>query len=384
MKTTLLLGSGVSLYSDIPGLSAITKSLLNDKNIGKGTDLNYYYNGHLGYTIQEYLNGYVERCQQLMNHVSSIIERFHKHVGSESTANYEEIYYLLRQIQDSYHHEFENPATISLIEELLSETTWSVSEFKDVVVESCRFIESIVWQAIDKTIHKTSQFNIIHDLIREGNLDTIISLNHDLVLEDWLKTNGIQYDDGFHMTDLKFPEWTGYKNQPGDLKVCKVHGSIDWFEFRINRATNFDNLIKVPRNHYVELLYQTDSWLKAPNSGKPSILIGTFNKMLGYLSDIYEILFNEFKSVIEASEMIIISGYGFGDKGINTRLMHWLYQAKSRKMIIIHPNLDSLIENSRGSFKLNISSGNHKHPKVEIIEKPFEEVTIDEISKASL
>lgn len=101
--------------------------------------------------------------------------------------------------------------------------------------------------------------------------------------------------------------------------------------------------------------------------------------MLGYLSDIFETLYDAFKIKLKESNILIISGYGFADKGINTQLSYWLNHESSYKMIIIHPYKDELIKKSRGNFRLNLMNERSKHPKVELIEKKFEEVTIEEI-----
>jgi len=352
---------------------------LNSKRIGRHSDQNYYFEGYLGFRIQGYLQEYVVSCQQLLNLVASKVERFYDHIEFEHTPNYEDIYYVLRQIKDSYLLEFENPAVISLIDELFADTKWEKKKFKETINEAIRLIESIVWQSIDISIEKSSQFDLINSISTHLNLDTILSLNHDLVLEKWLQSKGIVFDDGFHIDNKKLPEWKGFKNEKGILKLCKVHGSIDWFDFQIENPNSYRNLVKLPHNHYAETINGIDGSFKYPNSGTPSILIGTFNKMLGYLSGIHELLFEELKSEINKSEIIIVSGYGFGDKGINTRLLHWLYQDYSKKMIIIHPDRASLIENSRGSFKNNIMPSQSKHPKVELIEKKFEDVEIEEI-----
>jgi hypothetical protein len=381
MKTTLILGSGVSYYSGIPGIGAITDSILTAENIGKHTDLNYYFEGYLGYTKQNYLQHHLTTCQNLIRLIIENIDNFYTHINFVHQTNYEDIYYVLRQINDSYYLEYENPALIKLIEFLLNETKFNLTNFKEAIQESIRFIESVVWQSIDKSELISNQYDIISDLIKHFGLDTILSLNHDLVLENWFDSNNIKYDDGFHYDNKKLPEWKGFNNNKDEIKLCKVHGSIDWFDFRIVKPHTYDNLVKVPRNHYPELTNQIDDSFKAPNGGRPALLIGTFNKMLGYLSGIHELLFEELKSAIKSSELIIIAGYAFADKGINTRLTNWLIHDNAKKMILIHPNKNNLINKSRGSFKINIMTKKEKHPKVELIEKKFEEIEIEEIKK---
>jgi hypothetical protein len=382
MKTTLIIGSGVSYYSDIPGINLITDTILNSKKIGKGTDTNYYLDGYLGYGRQPYLDSWVTKSQKLICLIKINIDNFYKHIDKEHTTNYEDIYYVLRQITDSYYYEYENPSILKLIEYLLEEMQINSKELKELADESTRFITCIAWQSIDKSNPTFNQFDIIKDLIGNCKLDTILTLNHDLVLDNWLLQNDIAFDDGFYITDKKkLQEWIGFKNDESKIKLCKLHGSIDWFNFRISSQRTYDNIVKIPRKVYAERVYSIDESFQFPINSRPEILIGTFNKMIGYLSGMFEIMYDELKSSILNSEIIIISGYGFGDKGINIRLTHWLWRSKAKKMIIIHPNKAELIKNSRGSFKINILNDHYIHDKVVFIENKFEDVDIDEIKK---
>lgn len=380
MKTTLIIGSGTSYFSKIPGLTSITDFLLESTAVGRHSDMNYYILGKYGYEKQENLDGYVSSCHRLLKITEVVIDRFYSHLKFQHNVNYEDIYYVLKQIGDSYSMEYENPAIISLIEEIVKAGHWSEKSFRHLIKESIIFIECMVWQLIDKTKVQSNQFNVFKKLISNDELNSVICLNHDLVLDMWLKENHVLFDDGFgYVKDKKLPEWKGFGNQTGILKYCKVHGSVDWFDFRINDEISYQNIVKVPSNFYPERLDEKYDQFLGPTTGRPCLLIGTFNKMLNYLGGIFELLFEELKTTIQNSEVIIISGYGFSDKGINSQLNKWLAQEYSRKMIIIHPNQESLIQKSRGSFKLNVLTDGDKHSKVELIEKPFEEITIEEI-----
>jgi hypothetical protein len=380
MKTTLIIGSGVSCYSDIPNIQYITEYILTSNEIGRNSDSNYYINGYLGYSIQDYLNRYVIDSQLALNIIKEIIDRFYTFIKFEHKTNYEDIYYVVRQIYDSIILEYENPAVLGILQELINRGNFDEGNIESIMKESVRFIESIVWQLIDVSKIKSNQFDIVDDLIKHANLNTILNLNHDLVLEDWLSSKSILFDDGFQYDNKKVQEWKGFTNSPGLLKVCKVHGSIDWFDCRIEKPYTYDNIVKIPRNFYAEYIHDLDNAIMAPNSGRPYILIGTFNKMLGYLAGVYEILFDQLKSTILESEYIIISGYGFGDKGINARLTNWLFSSQARKMILVHPDRETLISNSRGSFKINIMNFSSKNPKVILLEKKFEDINYDDIA----
>ena len=103
--------------------------------------------------------------------------------------------------------------------------------------------------------------------------------------------------------------------------------------------------------------------------------------MLGYLSGVFKLLYDEFKKCLLTTEILIVSGYGFGDKGVNTKIINWLNSENSRKLIIIHPNKKALIENSRGNFYHNVLNEYKQHPKVDLIESKFEELGWEELKK---
>ena len=79
----------------------------------------------------------------------------------------------------------------------------------------------------------------------------------------------------------------------------------------------------------------------------PLVLIGTFNKILKYTEGIFLDLYHQFYLSLSNSEYLIISGYSFGDKGINYRIFEWLSNRIENKLIVIDPFVESLKVNSR-------------------------------------
>ena len=147
------------------------------------------------------------------------------------------------------------------------------------------------------------------------------------------------------------------------------------------KSDNSNQLIKVPNNTYAESVKEVDNQFRTPVKGNPELLIGTFNKMLGYLSGIFELLYDEFKKCLLTTEILIVSGYGFGDKGVNTKIINWLNSENSKKLIIIHPNKKALIENSRGNLYFNVLNEHKQHQKVILIESKFEKLDWAELKK---
>ncbi len=374
MLTTALFGSGVSFVSGIPGVKDITKRVLSGENIGRASDSNYYIGAG-----QHLYPTYTPNCLAIIDVIKRDIDSFYTYLKHEHYTNYEDIYYVLRQLTDSFNLEFENPAVNGLISNL-SEVNQSKSlDLSYVVNETKKYLECVVWQMISKKIDFVDQYAILPELIQKLGLRNIVSLNHDVVLDNYLSQNHIEFNDGFAHKDFKFEQWQGFVPNDERLRYLKLHGSIDWFEVGIKEPHNHNKILKLPRGTDIARVHYHDERFYGVTDGTPKLLIGTFNKMLGYLSDLFEVLYDDFKSRLTETNVLIISGYGFSDKGINSKLSLWLNNDSSQKMVIIHPYMEDLLKNARGNFHLNIYNGREKHPKVHFIKKKFEDIVLDEI-----
>ncbi|MGG5902592.1 hypothetical protein [Sphingobacterium daejeonense] len=376
MVTSTLFGSGVSYISGIPGVGTITEKVFSGENVGRQADSTYYISGG-----QPYLQHHVIDNLKLIDFIKSDIDKFYSHLNRTHYTNYEDIYYVLRQVKDSFNFEFENPAVNSLLLRLYETGEFSMERLPIIVEEAVKYIECVVWQMIAWKKYSSDQFAIIPELIEQLNLRNIISLNHDLALDQFLIQNQVSFCDGFELKNHKFPEWSGIPSETEHIRFLKLHGSVDWFEVGLESPYRYNEIFKLPTNIYVERIRDHDESLWGVTNGTPKLLIGTFNKMLGYLSDVFEILYDSFKERLKETNILIVSGYGFADKGINTQLSYWLNNDHAMKMVIIHPYIEDLLGNARGNFHLNIFNGNNKHSKVEIINKKFEEVTMSEIQE---
>ncbi|NHZ87167.1 MAG: hypothetical protein GWP19_15055 [Planctomycetia bacterium] len=375
---SLLIGSGVSYYSEIPSITKITDLVLSGKNITRETDSHYYINKSINPLNQNHNKQYVTNNIVLLKELVSAIDEFYSHMNYEHECNYEDIYFVNRQICDSYLFEYENPAIIKLIKYLKKKFDISDDELKEISIETAQYIECVVWRMINREISVFDQFDIINHLIKNYSLISIMSLNHDLAIEKYLTCNNIEYDDGFEVRNRKLPEWRSFKNNDPNLKLLKLHGSINWFSVQLRDSIKRNTIMRVPNNIYPERLYEVHNSIDI-GIGRPELLIGTFNKMWGYLSGIFEEQYFAFINSLSSTSIVLVSGYGFGDKGINTKLHNWLNSTHSSKMIIIHPNKRNLVNNARGIFPHGFMSLRGIHPKILFIEKKFEDVQIEEI-----
>ena len=80
-------------------------------------------------------------------------------------------------------------------------------------------------------------------------------------------------------------------------------------------------------------------------------MIGTFNKISEYSGGIFRDLHYQCRLTLRNSDRLVICGYGFGDKGINSEILKWFFAKRGRRFLIIHPDPENLISNARGAIR---------------------------------
>ncbi len=367
-KISFLFGSGVSLKSGMPRVVDITNDLLYNNKI-------QYDFSRFFFEKEKASNCEITaRCRDLILFIKNKIDLFYYfydklYANGKRETNYEDIFYALIQIHDSITFEYENPILYDLLIELEKKNlSKNVDEqLLKITTESILLIQCVVLKFLNKTISETSQFDVLIGLKEKYELKNIFTLNNDLVLETFMEKNNIIYNDGF---DKETNYWHGNFDNASVISVLKLHGSINWFNTKdgINLKLNeLENPINYPTIH--RQIVNNCNYI-------PLILIGTFNKMNKYLSGVFDKLYFQFKERLEASHILIVSGYGFGDKGINIPIKHWLEKNKQNRLIVIHPNKDNLIDYARGQFeKMNESS------RIAFIPKRFQDLIISDFEK---
>ena len=121
--------------------------------------------------------------------------------------------------------------------------------------------------------------------------------------------------------------------------------------------------------------------MQLPVDGRPMFLAGTFNKMLQYTSGIYAVLFYQFYRSLRQTNRLIVCGYGFRDKGINTQIKEWIYSSSDKKMIVIHPDPNRLKNGARGAIS-NDWDNLLKNGKLIPIRKSIEQATWQDIKSS--
>jgi hypothetical protein len=269
--------------------------------------------------------------------------------------NYEDIAYVARQISDGLMSEYENPALLPLNRQFGAAAGRTLHELHEIASASADYVDDIVRSLLGRPAQAFDHLDAIVDAVRDQHVDrlTIATLNHDVVLEGAFSAADVKVSDGFETKYGTLEVWTDQLSTPG-RKLLKLHGSIDWWRYTLTiddwngqfTARAIDRDPEHARGPDGELLDH-------PAMGRPLFLTGTFNKILNYQSGIYADQHFRFHEALKDADALIVIGYGFRDKAINSRIVGWAERPGDRRMVVVHPHPDGFREGGRGAVRSN-------------------------------
>ena len=364
MKTAILLGAGSSLPAGYPSTRCLTDLVLSGKGVKRHGDETYDIDGEAPPT------GVVRLANSMARRLHAEAERYFA-ARNERPANYEDLFYLAEQVSDEKRCEMENPAIYPFITKLRAEMSPLVeaanaenkdpnkpsypyipSDFDKLLDETSNYISDIVWRALCRKPKSTDHLKIIVEACRTGKVTGIATLSHDTHVEAHLKEKeGIALADGFSDEEEGVRYWNRDFSSNCRIPFLKLHGSVNWFRLCPNGSPSwYDDKIGIPlkggRYHT-----QRDGRYQMAVDGRPLLLIGTFNKVAEYSHGIFLDLHHQFRSTLREADQLVVCGYSFGDKGINTAVIEWYYEKRGRRFLIIHPDCDELGSNARGAIR---------------------------------
>jgi hypothetical protein len=132
--------------------------------------------------------------------------------------------------------------------------------------------------------------------------------------------------------------------------LFKLHGSINWYRFRLEHENPFSDRFGIvvgndphhARDGKGKLLNRIDI--------APWVLAGTHSKAVQYGFGIYAEMHFWFHRLLEEHTVMAMSGYGWGDRGINGRLMQWLHSVRQPRLVLMHERPDDLAQYSKSSL----------------------------------
>jgi len=296
--------------------------------------------------------------------------------------NYEDLHYLVSQVRDERFAP--NPLIRDTSAAIRCETERLADKYRDLHLKTYLslstlfYIEGVVTSLVSGRPDSTDYLDrLVGKACRNlgpQNVD-IATLNHDRVIDVFLRAQGFPYDDGFEREEAE-----GYRRfspavyrrscRDGRARVMKLHGGIEWARRWPSDDSRDAEIVMAVDGRVTDPVGPIGSHMY----GLP-IQIGTYNKILDYtlhrhLSDLQ----CQFLQSLDSSELVVGAGYSFGDPGINARVGHWASGPGKRRLVIVdpHPN----------HAKRELGSDWNDWERWEIlsvVEKPIEDTTWDEV-----
>lgn len=352
MRIVVLLGSGSSTPAGMPAVDEITARVLSGQDV-----LRYGSDFHVVHRVEPNQEVFTQGVAEVVQFVSDLKQLCDAYFASQDklrTTNYEDIAYVAQQIEDGLLSEYENPALLPLNERLGARAGRTRRDLMEVAGSAADYVADLVRALVGRPAERLDHLAAIVDATRDRSVGdlTIATLNHDLVLETALGEAEVVYADGFEDVFGTLRLWSD-TYAVGDRKVLKLHGSIDWYRYRLTRRgwTGEVTARSAAGEDPLHARGPAGGMLECPLDGRPQILTGTFNKILSYPTGIYaDQHFRFHESLVEADRLVVI-GYGFRDKAINARLVAWAERPGKRRMVVVHPDRERLRVQARGAVR---------------------------------
>jgi hypothetical protein len=337
-----LLGSGISRSAGYPGIEQITERVLSGSEVFRFTDETF----RLGIDprAQFSLSGSdVRHAVSLLRLLMTVSERAARGAGRKP--NYEDLYYLVRQLADFSTGELDNPA-IGPLEEVAHAALPHLFESKSlrpIAAVTADYVADVAWHLLDRIADSFATIRSLTQAIADDRIDEFdfFTLNHDSLLEQTLRSTQRSVVDGFgpEQNGVRYWDSSFFDEADVSVRLFKLHGSIDWWRFRRSEEAEMD-FVGIPIAGDPEHTVGPNGTQQTLAESRPLLLIGTFNKVFDYSHGIWSELHCRFGSSLTRSRRLVIAGYGFGDKGINARIAEWMSADSSRKIVVVDPSAD--------------------------------------------
>src|SRR5438128_1653601 len=297
----------------------------------------------------------------------------------ERWVNYEDLAYLAAQIHDDLAHEYENPALQPFVRNALIELAGLFSDaglsaatepLLELAGATVHFVRSTVARLLSIAPSDTTYLHLFAEACRDSAVSEVnlFTLNHDTLIEKFLWNDGIKVVDG--LRDASNADgsrrWdSSVFDDPSHergVKLFKLHGSVDWFRCGPRHGVSQERLSTENTDRdgrFVGTYSATTSPLYERlllNEG-PQLLAGTFNKIPDYNSEIFLDLHHRFHRALQDCRSLVVCGYGFGDKGVNTRIAEWRHRSSGHKLLIIDPaEPANIARKARGAVQREIAA----------------------------
>lgn len=327
MPVVFLLGSGISIDAGIPGVGAITARVLEPHAPP----------------------AWWPRPDQFVP-VHALITAVQARVAeakADRTPNYEEIALAIAQVGDALDREYESIAVLPFAAELQAELGVDAATLADLSRCALDHIQLVVTRELGTgDLAQHGHLNAILRCCDEIDSVDLATLNHDVLLEQALSAREIEFADGFEPEGDEVRAWTDSWDH-AHVRLLKLHGSVNWFDVRP---------IAAPQTPWRAIRY-SGSDVEHLSGGLelrtplPTFLIGTFTKILAYQTGIFPYVHARLLAGLAEATHLIIIGYGFQDKAINSHIIRWMDLHPEKRLIVCHRDPEHARDNARAAVQ---------------------------------
>jgi hypothetical protein len=380
MRICFLLGSGISKPAGLPSVEKLTEQVLSPKDFFRhstGVYVRMPPESQPGFAPVDIRAREMERIEQLLRWLKGQAEvRYATDTGR--SVIYEDLAYLAAQIHEDSVDEYDNPAlgpliccALNALPELCCDSGAERAKLGDLAEETANYIADVVADMLAASPALLEHLRPFREALADARFDEVnlFTLNHDCLLERFLRSEGVDVVDGFDKENsLGIRHWkpvlldcSGPHATRPAVRLFKLHGSIDWRRFRPKEPQISDGPANPWREEYVgirsnpRLVHTKDELGRVHEEfDRARFLAGTFNKMLHYLNQVFLELHYRFHRTLAEAPRLVVCGYGFGDKGINNRIVDWMCEspgATGRRLVLIDPLSSEQIQHTaRGAI----------------------------------
>lgn len=340
-EVTFLIGAGVSQGAGFPSVCELTTAARAGKDA-------YYSTSDDRFIFRPGLRS--PESARVVEEVKQFLAVLHQHADAyyqhEDHVTYEDLASMVWQLDQSERGEWDNPALGPLIDTLRIPCGGGVGQ---AAHRAKGYLRDVVRYALEREPVTFTPLAFVVDATRAVNVGrcSIFTLNHDLFIEKTLRRAGVTFTDGFVSTSSMGALWKPEVfDEPGvRTRLYKLHGSISWR--LMGDHTGRSVVLRTPDGPTVPRPVGTDG--RPLREWEPAVLLlGIHAKVFHYLQALFADLFWAFRQHLRTvAHSVVVCGYGFGDKFINATLLDWLADADGRRLIVVHPDPDSLKGDAR-------------------------------------
>lgn len=346
-RVAVLLGAGASVDAGIPLTSQLAQMIVQAANAESGAAeswvraLNFVYGSMVGYQAETGGNplGAVN-IERLVSAVR-LLQARNTHEAAPFVATWKDGAFafgstpydalLDQQVSTAVNGSFGRFGNHGLVEAISAVARRAVHPDASPVF---RQVERHVLQGIRKALSAPSRVDYLEPLLhlareQEGGLD-IISLNYDLLIETLVSnTEDVSVDTGI-------ARWQPghrllFESAPGKINLLKLHGSLNWVN---DESGNTAWGVRAPVVREVDPnADQASADLSPREQQLPWIVVGDREKLSTDGPTLA--LLRAAEDALERAAHLVIVGYSFGDRHINSMIRDWMLASEDRTMTVL-------------------------------------------------